>query len=461
MKHFLLLLLSAIVSLTGSAQDKKFQVIQFEIREEIAPSATRIVSKALQAAVDSNADLVIIHMNTYGGLLNDGDSIRQAILNSTIPVWVFIDKNAASAGALIAIACDKIFMAPGSSMGSATVVDGSGAVLPDKYQSYMRSMMRATAESHGADTIINGQDTVIKYKRDPLIAEAMVDPRTVVPGLIDSTKVLAFTPEEAIKYNYCEGKYLSITDVLKGEGIASYKITKVEKSQMDKIIGFLANPAISGVLISIILFGIFFELRTPGVGFPLAAAVLAAFLYFAPLYLEGLAANWEILVFIAGLALIALELFVLPGFGVAGISGIFLMVSALVLSMVRNIQFDFTFTTSAQLNTALAVVLGALLAFVGLTFLFGRTMLNNPVFRRLILADTLEGARVGTQNISGNDPMQKEGIAFTDLRPMGKVKIEGVIYNARTYGGFIEKGSTIRVIGNEYGYLLVEDLPVA
>ncbi len=449
-------------SLTGFSQDTDFKVIQFEIREDIAPSATRLVSKGLEKSKEMNADLVIIHMNTYGGLLSDGDSIRQAILNSQIPVWVFIDKNAASAGALIAIACDKIFMSPGASMGSATVVDGNGEVLPDKYQSYMRSIMRATAEAHGSDTIISGQDTIIRYKRDPQIAEAMVDPRTVVPGLIDSSKVLAFTPEEAMKYKYCEGQATSIKEVLAIENIKNYSITVVEKTRLDKMIGFFANPAISGVLITIIFFGIFFELRTPGVGFPLMAAVIAAILYFAPLYLEGLAANWEILIFIIGLGLIALELFAIPGFGVAGISGIILTVTSLVLSMVRNINFDFTFSSSAELNTALAVVLASLLAFIGISFLFGRTMLNNPLFNRLVLAHTLGDAKVGAQPDDQASIDGKSGTAFTDLRPMGKVKIDGVIYNAKTYGGFIPKGQPVRIIGSEYGYLLVEETqPIA
>ncbi|HML85209.1 MAG TPA: nodulation protein NfeD, partial [Bacteroidales bacterium] len=205
---------------------------------------------------------------------------------------VYIDNNAASAGALISIACDSIYMRSGANMGAATVVDQTGKAMPDKYQSYMRSMMRSTAEVKG---------------RDPKIAEAMVDPRISVPGLIDSTMVLTFTPTEAIKWGYCQGSAENIPELLAKVGIDKYTIIKQEITPLDKFINFLINPLVSGVLIMIIVAGIYFELQTPGIGFPSFAAIAAAVLYFAPLYLEGLAANWEILLFIIGLILLLLS----------------------------------------------------------------------------------------------------------------------------------------------------------
>jgi len=152
-------------------------VYKFNIKENIAPAIWRQTKQAFDAAESLKADLFLIHMNTYGGTVVDADSIRTRILNSKIPVVVFIDNNAASAGALISLACDRIYMRTGSSFGAATVVNQTGEKMPDKYQSYMRATMRATAESHGKDTIINGQDTTYRWKRDPRIAEAMVDER--------------------------------------------------------------------------------------------------------------------------------------------------------------------------------------------------------------------------------------------------------------------------------------------
>jgi membrane-bound serine protease (ClpP class) len=456
MKHlFSFSLMLLFFAFHALAIEKEWKIVQFDIKEDIAPSATRLVQKGLDQAKLENADLVIIHMNTFGGLLTDADSIRTAILNAPFPVYVFIDKNAASAGALISIACDKIFMAPGASIGSATVVDGEGNVLPDKYQSYMRSIMRATAESHGMDTIISGNDTTYKYKRDPMIAEGMVDPRTVVPGVIDSSKVIAFTPQEAIKFGYCEAEVNSIEELLKHEGITNFSINKIEKTTLDKVIGFLSSPVLSGVLIMLIFWGIFFELRTPGIGFPLAAAVVCALLYFAPLYLEGLAANWEILLFFVGIILIGLEIFVIPGFGVAGISGIVLTITSLVLSMVRNINFDFTFTESGELVKALSIVLFALGGFVVGSLLMGKGLMNTALFQRLVLKDTLQNAKANPSLDSSQMADEHFATAHTDLRPMGKIRLGGEIFEAKTLGEFISEGEKVAIIGKEMNSYVV------
>jgi membrane-bound serine protease (ClpP class) len=149
-------------------------------------------------------------MDTYGGTVTDADEIRTRILESKIPVYVFINKDAASAGALISIACDSIYMAPGASIGAATVVNGTdGTAAPDKYQSYMRSMMRSTAEATG---------------RNPQIAEAMVDEKLVVPGISDSSSVITFSVAEAIQNGYCEGEYTSTKEILAAQGLQSAEI---------------------------------------------------------------------------------------------------------------------------------------------------------------------------------------------------------------------------------------------
>lgn len=148
---------------------KTIKVYKYDIKEDIARPAVYKTQKAFEEADSLGADLVLIHMNTYGGAVDAADSIRTRILQSKIPVMVFIDNNAASAGALISIACDRIYMRTGSNMGAATVVDATGQVVPDKFQSYMRSTMRSTAEAKG---------------RDPEIAQAMVDPSFEIPGLV-------------------------------------------------------------------------------------------------------------------------------------------------------------------------------------------------------------------------------------------------------------------------------------
>lgn len=319
-----------VLSLFLHANATEKIIYKIDIKKEIGSTTWLYIQKGFVEAIEKKADAVLIHMNTYGGEVLYADSIRTKILNADLPVYVFIDNNAASAGALISIACDKIFMRPGGSIGAATVVNQTGEEMPDKYQSYMRATMRATAEAHGQDTIILGNDTTYKWKRDPLIAEAMVDERTVVPNLIDSGKTLTFTALEAQKFGYCDGIAANVDEVItKYLQFESYQLITFQPTTIDNVKGFLMSSIFQGILIMLIIGGIYFELQTPGIGFPLAIAIAAALLYFAPLYIEGLAANWEILIFIIGLVLIALEIFVIPGFGVAGVSGIVLVLAGL------------------------------------------------------------------------------------------------------------------------------------
>ena len=195
---FLILGLNSIAQTEDSVIRKSKLIYQFAIQEEIAPPVWHRTQKAFEEAKAIHADFILIHMNTYGGQVDIADSIRTKILNSDIPVYVLIDNNAASAGALISIACDSIYMVAGANIGAATVVNQTGEAMPDKYQSYMRSMMRSTAEAKG---------------RNPQIAQAMVDPRILVAGVIDSTMVLTFTPSEAIANGFCEAKVKSVSDI--------------------------------------------------------------------------------------------------------------------------------------------------------------------------------------------------------------------------------------------------------
>lgn len=417
------------------------KVYKFDIKEPIAPPVWRSTQKAMKEAHDKEMDLILIHMNTYGGTLEAADSIRTRILQSKIPVFVFIDNNAASAGALISIACDSIYMRPGANIGAATVVDQSGVPLPDKYQSYMRSMMRSTAESKG---------------RDPDIAQAMVDPRIAIENVTDTGQVLTFTASEAVLNGFCEGKAESIDDLLVKVGIEDYEITELKLTTLDRIIGFLIHPIVSGLLIMLIIGGIYFELQTPGIGFPLGAAVLAALLYFAPLYLEGIAANWEILLFIIGLILIFIEILAIPGFGVIGISGVVLAMAGLILAMVDNMGFNFGAQYFDAIVAAFFIVVIASFLSLVISFYLSRKMFTTNAFGHLAL-DKVQDAGEGFTSADKKyqSMIGKSGMAYTILRPSGKVLIENEIFDATSESGFIEKGESIVVVKHETAQLFV------
>ena len=236
--------------------------------------------------------------------------------------------------------------------------------------------------------------------------------------------------------------------------------TKLEYSEtfIDQIIALLINPAVSGILIILIIGGIYFELQSPGIGFPLIISVLAAVAYFAPLYIEGLAENWEIVVFIIGLLLIALEIFVIPGFGVAGISGIILTMGGLILSMVNNIGFNFEPINFDKLVTAILVVLvSSSLSVAGSIFL-GVKLLQSSLIGKLVL-NSVQDSNEGFISVDQKqDLVGKQGITITVLRPSGKIEIEGELIDANALEGYIEEGSRVQVVKYETSQVTVVSL---
>ena len=420
---------------------KTFLIYKYEIKQNIARPALHRTQRAFEEADSLNADIILLHLNTYGGQVDVADSIRTRIMQSRIPVIVFVDNNAASAGALISIAADRIYMRPGGNIGAATVVDQTGEVVPDKFQSYMRSMMRSTAEAKG---------------RDPQIAQAMVDPSIEVEGVIEAGKVLTFTASEAMRWGFAEGMAENIEEVLELAGIEQYEIIEQQLTMVDRIIQFLINPIVSGILIMLILGGIYFELQTPGIGFPIVAAISAALLYFAPLYIQGLATHYEIVLFVLGLILIAVELFAIPGFGVTGVLGAIFMISGLALAMVGNQGFDFTGVPMTDVVMAFMIVIIAFTLSIITSFYLGRRLFSTNRFGELALNTVQETASGYTSaDVTMKTLVGKNGVAFTMLRPSGKVEIDDDIYDATALTGFIDKGETVRVVKYETSQVFV------
>lgn len=419
-------------ALPASAQETR--VFVMEIKAEIDPRMNRYVELALDDATQKKADVVIIEMDTYGGILTDAKEIVDKIMRFKKPIWVFINADAASAGALISIACDSIYMAPGASIGAATVVDASGQKAPDKYQSYMRSIMRSTAEENG---------------RDPRIAEGMVDEQLVIDGVKEAGKIITFSTLEAIKHGYCEAKVESIEDILARNNIQKFTLERFELSASEKIISIVLNPFISGLLILIIIAGIYFEMQTPGMGFAGLAALVALVLYLVPYYLNGLAENWEIIALFIGIILIGVEVFVIPGFGIAGISGIILTVGSLVLIMINNDAFDFEFVPMNDILVSMAAALGGMLGGIVLLFVAGARLSDTRLYKHVALTDTQQRSMGYISNPWGETLVGRTGIAETVLRPSGKISIDGKLYDAYTRGDFIEKGRTVEVISDE------------
>lgn len=453
---FLLFVLSFSVSF-ANADDNIPLVYKIDIKREIDNTTWLYLSNGLKEAKKIGVDAVLIHLNTYGGQLDAADSMRTAILYSSIPVSVFIDNNAASAGALISIACKNIYMRKGANIGAATVVNQTGAAMPDKYQSYMRSMIRSTAEAQGCDTLIQNIDTTFKWKRDPLIAEAMVDERVVIPNLIDTGKVLTLTAGEALKWGYCDGIAETTEEVINQYlGYKEYELKTYLPTWLDNVKGFLMNPVLQSLLIMLIIGGIYFEMQAPGMGFPSAVALIAAVLYFAPLYIDGLAQHWEIIIFIVGILFLLAEIFVIPGFGIAGIGGVVCIITGLTMSLLDNNDFNFEGVTSwDSMEAVITVLAGVILGFVLMIWFTGRIG-EKGMFRKIALNTDIEETIAVSFNVTGL--VGAEGEAVTVLRPSGKVILNGDLYDAISNSGFIDSGTKVRVVHFENSQLYVEHL---
>lgn len=459
MKRLLTSVIALICCTLAIAASDTTHLYRIDIHEDISSTTWRYLQDGMHSASLENAHGIILHLNTYGGTVLHADSMRTLILNSHIPVYAYIENNAASAGALIALACDSIYMQPGARMGAATVVNETGQAMPDKYQSYMRATMRATAEAQGCDTIITAHgDTTIQWRRDPAIAEAMVDERMVVPHISDSGQILTFTANEALENNYCEAIVNNVEEMIHDNlHIEQYTISQYTPTLYDRIAGFLTNPALQAIMVTLIVGGIFFELKTPGFGLPSAIALSAAVIYFVPLFISGTAESWELLAFVVGIILLIVELFVIPGFGVAGVTGIIFILGGLILAALNNIVFDFTFVTSIDITrSTLTVLAGLVIAIVLLVILSHR--IGN---RGLLYKFALHAQQNNDEGYIGVDTAPQSlvghcGTTLTRMAPSGKVSIDGDTYDAVSmHGQYIEAHTAVRVQRHENNQLYV------
>lgn len=439
MRRFIVFLAFLLMSISAFCTDSLTVFYRIRLDQDIDQSSQRLVTLGLEKALEAEADYVLLDLNTYGGAVNAADSIRSAILRYEKPVIAYVNMQAASAGALISIACDSIYMKTGSSIGAATVVSQTGEVMPDKYQSFMRGMMRSTAQATG---------------RDPSIAESMTD----------TANVLSMTPTEAIAVGYCEGicesEYEVAEKVTDGNAFI-IKNMDDDMTWLDKLIQLLLNPLLQSIFMMMIIGGIFVEIRTPGIGLPLLTAIIGALLYFAPGYIGHLVESWEILLFIVGLVLIGIEIFVLPGFGVCGISGIIAVVISLTFAMVDNVElfhWDGTLNLQPIIQPLGIVIISSAAAIFGSVWLV-KKLYSTRSFDHIALRQEMKAEDGFTGVVSGLEYLKGETVTvLTDMRPGGKVQAsDGRIVEATLkYGGFASKGETLKVIDAEQGRLYCE-----
>ena len=397
--------------------------IEDEIDLGLAPYVNRVITEAEK----NNADAVIFKINTFGGRVDAATQIKDAILRSKIKTIAFINNRAISAGSLIALSCKTIIMVPGSSIGAATVVDQGGQKVGEKYQSYMRSEMRSTAERNGRPTNI---------------AEGMVDERIIIPGLVDSTRLVTLTSEEALKYKIADTILNSYDDALKYLDLKNAETIDISSNWAEEVVRFLNNPIISSILIMIGFFGLMAEIKTPGWGVAGTTAIIALTLFFGSAYILELASVLEILMFVIGLGLLLAEIFIIPGFGIAGISGIILIFASIFLSLIGSKPF----ITMESISIAVIQLSAALIfALVGI-FLLAKYLPKSKMFNKLVLSESEKAEHGFVSYPSERELIGKEGIAYTTLRPGGTAVIDGKKVDVVADSEYIDKDKKVKVL---------------
>lgn len=421
MKYLIIILLAV----TSFAQQKLVYVgkIDSEIDLGLAPYISRVITEAENA----NANAVIFKINTFGGRVDAATQIKDAILNSKIKTVAFINNRAISAGALIALSCNKIIMVPGSLIGAATVVDQAGQKVGEKYQSYMRSEMRSTAEKNGRPTNI---------------AEGMVDERVVIPGLVDSTQLVTLTSKEALKYKIADTVLTDFDEALAYLDLKNAKITEISPNWAEDVVKFLNNPIVASILIMIGFFGLMAEIKTPGWGVAGTTGLIALTLFFGSSYILQLASALEIIMFVIGLGLLLAEIFVIPGFGVAGISGIILIFLSIFLSLLGSKPF----IDMERVSIAIIQISGAILAALIGIFLLAKYLPKSTLFNKLVLGHSEKAGEGFVSFPTISELIGKEGIAFTTLRPGGTAEIDGKRVDVVADSEYIDQGTKIRVL---------------
>ena len=433
-----LALLAAFLSLPAAAQPRGVPtltgdgpVVRVTLDGMVDNGMARLAERAVAEAEARGASALVVRVNTYGGLLDAGDAVRTRLLATDVPVVAVVDRNAASAGALITYAADVIVMTPGASMGAATAVDGAGTKAPEKIQSYTRGLMRATAEATG---------------RDPRIAEAMVDSSLGVEGVAAPGQLVTLSAGEALRIGVADAVLPSVDAAVAAVGLADREQIAFGTGWAERTLRVLGSPAVASVLLMLMLGGLFFEIQAPGLGLAGLVAVVGAALFFAPHYMLGLVQSWEIALFVVGVGLLLVELLVLPGFGVFGVAGLVMVLGALVAALIPNIGF--AFPTDGEVGRATATLAAALVLVALLGASLSRWLPQSTRFNRLTLAGDLSSARGYTSADTDLSLVGQVGTAITPLRPAGTAAFGEKRVDVVSHGPFVAAGAAVEVVSS-------------
>lgn len=424
MKKNLFLMLLAILLIFGQvtfADSTLGDVYVVPIKGEINTATSNFIKSTLNEIIKYSPEAIIFEIDTYGGLIDEAEIVKNEIMALDVPTISFVNNKAESAGVLITISSEKVVMAKSSTIGSAETIPNTEKVL-----SMWRSFLRDVAQQRG---------------RDAKIIEAMADKDISIEGVTEEGKLLNLTSNEALNLGIADLVSDDYEEILDFFNISYNNIVHVNENLELKFAKFLASSQVSTLLITLGLVGLVIELFSPGFGIGGIISIISFGLFFAGNILVGNSQWTSLVVFVIGLILLVIEA-IAPGFGLPGILGIILLIIGIILG-VGSLQV-------AAMSLSVSIILTAII-----TILLIKNGKKIKAFNKIVLSTKQEDEKGYLSSSPKHEYLGKEGIALSELRPSGVIEIEGNKLDALSEGSYISKGSKIKVVKVEGSKIIV------
>jgi membrane-bound serine protease (ClpP class) len=431
-------LLCAVLPVTAEAQQNaRGNIYRVPVRGVIELGLAPFVARSIAEAEKEGARAVVLDIETPGGRIDAAQQIVNSLKEAKVPTYAYVNRRAFSAGAMIALATDGIYMRDGAVMGAATPVSGAGEKAPEKIVSAMRSEMRALAEARGLD---------------PRVAEAMVDEDIEIPGVVDKGKLLTLTTAEAVKLGYAH-QVADWNDVMLQLRTVGAPVTTTKVNWAEGLVRFFTHPLVAPMLLSLGFLGLLIEMKTPAFGLAGAGGLALLGLFFGSHYLVGLAGWEELMLLAGGLILIGVEMFILPGFGVAGVAGLLAVLGSVYLSLVTRLSSE------ADMSQAAAILSAAILVVIVAGWALLRALPRSGRFAKsgMMLGESTDRATGYISNPIREELVGLTGVALTDLRPAGAGQFGDERLDVVSDNVWISAGTPIKIVRSEgYRHIVVK-----
>ena len=420
------------------------------------------IERSIKEAETNNAVSIIFTINTFGGRVDAATQIKDAILNSKVPTVAFINKRAISAGALISLSCEKIYMTGGATIGATTAVDMSGKKASEKVISYMREEMASTAEKRGRNKhIARGMvdeelEFPSKVKNEYIKSDNEVDTvKTIIYYLIMENdtiyvddiegrkqgNLITLTTEQALKYKIADRSADTFDSVLDSLGFSNANVQTTSENWSENFVRFLTNPVVASLLTTFGFLGILFELQSPGWGIPGSVGLICLILSLSASYIAELATMNDFLIILIGILCIILEALVFPGFGIPGIAGIIFILWGLYLLLLPDVPVGEEVLSQASNGLFIGIIGG----LIGLVLLF-RAMTKTKFWKDLTSPGGQNKEDGYVASFGWEKLVGEIALTETDLHPSGWIVVNNERIFAVSEGNFIDKNVKVIIL---------------